>query len=67
MRISIVFVTGLLLGSFLAPGFAQETRLAGMNNINHVGISVRDIDAARAFYSQKMGFREAFVYRGANG
>ena len=67
MRTSIVFVTGLLLGSVLAPGFAQDTRLAGMSNINHVGISVRNFDAALAFYTQKMGFREAFVYRGAKG
>jgi catechol 2,3-dioxygenase-like lactoylglutathione lyase family enzyme len=67
MRTSIVFVTGLLVGSFLAPGFAQDTRLAGMNNMNHVGISVRNFDAALAFYTQKMGFREAFVYRGAKG
>ena len=67
MRTSIVFVTGLLLGSFLAPGFAQDTRLAGMNSINHIGINVQNIDAARAFYTQKMGFLEAFVYRSASG
>ena len=67
MRTSIVFVTGLLLGSVLAPGFAQENRLPGSTYMNHVGLAVKDFTAASTFYTQKMGFRESFVYRGQNG
>lgn len=67
MRISVVFLTGLLLGSALAPGFAQGDRLAGTNYVNHVAIAVENFDEAFAFYTQKMGFREAFTVRDDKG
>jgi catechol 2,3-dioxygenase-like lactoylglutathione lyase family enzyme len=67
MRTSVVFVMGLLLGSTLAPGFAQGQRLAGENYVNHVAIAVENFDEAFAFYTQKMGFREAFTVRDAGG
>ena len=58
---------GLLIGSAIAPGFAQGDRLPGDNYVNHVAIAVPDFDAAFAFYTQKMGFREAFTVRDAQG
>ena len=67
MRTSMVFLMGLLLGSAIAPGFAQGPRLAGDNYVNHVGIAFEDFDGALAFYTQKMGFREAFVLRDDKG
>jgi catechol 2,3-dioxygenase-like lactoylglutathione lyase family enzyme len=67
MRTSVVFVTGLLLGSALATGFAQSDRLAGENYMNHVAIAVDNFDEAFAFYTQKMGFREAFTVRDDKG
>ena len=67
MRIPAVFLLGLLLGSVVAPGRAQETRLAGMNGISHIAISVANFDEALAFYTQKMGFREAFTIRDEKG
>jgi catechol 2,3-dioxygenase-like lactoylglutathione lyase family enzyme len=67
MRTSVVFLAGVLLGSAIASGFAQGDRLAGMNYVNHVAISVANFDEAFAFYTQKMGFREAFTVRDANG
>jgi lactoylglutathione lyase/glyoxylase I family protein len=67
MRISVVFLTGLLLGSALAPGFAQGDRLAGTNYVNHVAIAVENFDEAFAFYTQKMGFREGFTVRDDKG
>jgi catechol 2,3-dioxygenase-like lactoylglutathione lyase family enzyme len=67
MRTSMVFVLGLLLGSVFATGMAQEKRLAGENYVNHVGLAVENFDEAFAFYTQKMGFREAFTVRDANG
>ena len=35
--------------------------------MNHVGFAVENFDEAMAFYTQKMGFREAFTVRDANG
>ena len=67
MRASVVFLMGLLVGSAIAPGFAQSDRLPGENYVNHVAIAVPDFDAAFAFYKQKMGFREAFTVRDAQG
>jgi catechol 2,3-dioxygenase-like lactoylglutathione lyase family enzyme len=67
MRSSIVFVTGLLLGSMMASGFAQGERLAGENYVNHVAIAVDNFDEAFNFYTQKMGFREAFTVKDASG
>jgi catechol 2,3-dioxygenase-like lactoylglutathione lyase family enzyme len=67
MRTSVVFIAGVLLGSVIAPGFAQGDRLAGMNYVNHVGISVANFDEAFTFYTKKMGFREAFTVRDDKG
>jgi catechol 2,3-dioxygenase-like lactoylglutathione lyase family enzyme len=63
----MVFLLGLLFGSVLVPGVAQQQRLAGENYVNHVGFAVENFDDAMAFYTQKMGFREAFTVRDANG
>jgi catechol 2,3-dioxygenase-like lactoylglutathione lyase family enzyme len=67
MRIAVVFLVGLLVGSALTTGFAQGERLAGENYVNHVAIAVDNFDEAFAFYTQKMGFREAFTVRDAAG
>jgi len=67
MRTSVVFVMGILLGSALAPVIAQSQRLAGENYVNHVAIAVENFDDAFAFYTQKMGFRDAFTVKGADG
>ena len=67
MRTSVVFVMGILLGSALAPVLAQGPKLVGENYVNHVGMAVENFDEALAFYTQKMGFREAFTVKGADG
>ena len=67
MRSSVVFVTGLMLGSMMASGLAQGERLAGENYVNHVAIAVENFDEAFTFYTQKMGFREAFTVRDTSG
>jgi catechol 2,3-dioxygenase-like lactoylglutathione lyase family enzyme len=67
MRTLMVFLFGVLLGSALVPGQAQELRLAGENYVNHVAIAVENFDEAFAFYTRKMGFREAFTVRDTNG
>jgi catechol 2,3-dioxygenase-like lactoylglutathione lyase family enzyme len=67
MRTSMAFLFGLLSGSVLVSGIAQQQRLPGENYVNHVAVAVENFDEAFAFYTQKMGFREAFTVRDANG
>ena len=67
MRTAIVFVVGLVIGSALAPGFAQDTRVPGVNNMNHVAIVVPNLVDAIAFYTQKMGFKEGFTVKNDQG
>ena len=67
MRTSVVFFTGVLLGTAIATGFAQGTRLTGENYVNHVGMAVENFDEAFKFYTEKMGFREAFTVKDAAG
>ena len=67
MRTSVVFVTGFLLGSVIATGLAQGNRLAGENYVNHVAMAVDNFDEAFTFYTQKMGFKEAFTVKDAAG
>ena len=67
MKTSIVFVIGVLVGSALTPLVAQSPKLAGENYVNHVGMAVENFDEAFAFYTQKMGFREAFTVKDAAG
>ena len=67
MRTSVVFVMGLLVGAMIATGRAQDSKLPGENYVNHVAIAYDNFDEAFTFYTQKMGFREAFTVRGADG
>jgi catechol 2,3-dioxygenase-like lactoylglutathione lyase family enzyme len=63
MRNCALVLIGVVLGS-LVPSFAQSDRVVG---VNHVGIVVEHFDEALAFYTQKMGFREAFTVRDDKG
>ena len=64
MRAFALFVSGILVGVALQSGLAQERRVIGLN---HVALSVDDFDAAARFYSQAMGFPEAFAFREPDG
>jgi catechol 2,3-dioxygenase-like lactoylglutathione lyase family enzyme len=62
----LVFATGLAVGIFLnQPGSAQ-TKTSGLR-LNHVGIYAKDFDESMRFYTQTMGFREAFTVRSPDG
>ena len=67
MRIALVFVMGILVGAGVTTTLAQSERLPGDNYVNHVAIAVPNFDEAFAFYTQKMGFREAFTVKDAAG
>ena len=57
MRSLVLFVAGILVGLAVQTAVAQNEVVVGLN---HVGLSVPSIPEAAAFYTQKMGFREAF-------
>ena len=61
MRTSLVLIVGIVIGAAIAPGSAQDQKLPGDNYVNHVGFAVDNFDEAFNFYTQKMGFREAFT------
>ncbi len=62
-----IFAAGIGVGVFLTqPGVAQTNRIPGLR-LNHVGIYVKDFDESMRFYTQTMGFSEAFTIRDQNG
>ena len=56
---------GVMVGS-IATERSVAQQQAGLQ-VNHVGISVKDMNEAVAFYTKTMGFREAYTLRDANG
>src|SRR5258707_15800760 len=62
-----LFTAGIGVGAFLMqPGRAQTNQVSGLR-LNHVGIYAKDFDESMKFYTQTMGFKEAFTIRDANG
>jgi hypothetical protein len=51
MRAVLLFVTGILVGMAIQPGWAQQGHIVGLN---HVAISVADYAAATDFYGSQM-------------
>jgi catechol 2,3-dioxygenase-like lactoylglutathione lyase family enzyme len=66
MRGTLLFAVGLFIGLAMNLGLAQNTS-TGVVMMNHVGINVPDIPEAINYYTQKMGYREAFRLNDANG
>src|ERR1700733_9973193 len=71
MRLSIAcfvfFAAGIGVGSLLMqPGRAQTSSFPALR-LNHVGIYVKDFDESMRFYTQTMGFHEAFTIKNAEG
>jgi hypothetical protein len=59
MRGAMLFGAGLFVGLAIEVGMAQITN-SGVVMMNHVGINVSNIPEAVTYYTQKMGYREAF-------
>jgi catechol 2,3-dioxygenase-like lactoylglutathione lyase family enzyme len=55
----MLFAAGLLVGLTVHVAVAQNAN-DGVVMMNHVGINVPNIDDAVTYYTQKMGYREAF-------
>ena len=59
MRSAMLFAAGLLTGLAVHVAVAQNAN-NGVQMMNHVGVNVPDIPAAVQYYTEKMGYREAF-------
>jgi len=60
------YVAGLLTGLAVSVAVAQSGG-TGISMMNHVGINVPNIPDAIKYYTEKMGYREAFRVTGENG
>ncbi|PWU04707.1 MAG: hypothetical protein C5B51_16260 [Terriglobia bacterium] len=62
-----LFAGGMLAGILMMqPGAAQQTQVPGLR-LNHVGIYAKDYEESMRFFTQSMGFREAFTIRDKDG
>ena len=66
MRGTVLFVAGLLVGVAGHVAIAQRGG-AGVEMMNHVGINVPNVTDAVKYYTEKMGYREAFRANDAAG
>ena len=61
MRGLLLFFAGLLVGLLVEVAIAQnQTPNRGIVGLNHVAISVANLDEAVGYYTKTMGFPEAF-------
>jgi catechol 2,3-dioxygenase-like lactoylglutathione lyase family enzyme len=67
MRTPLFFLLGLIVGLSLRTGVAQERRLAGNNGINHLAFATPKYAEMMEFYTQTLGFPEAFSNKNADG
>ena len=62
-----LFGAGMIAGILMMqPGSAQPGQSLGLR-LNHVGIFAKDYDESMRFYTQTMGFKEAFTIRDNGG
>ena len=59
MRGAMLFVVGLFTGLAVHVAVAQNAN-RGVQMMNHVGINVPNVEEAVKYYTDKMGYREAF-------
>jgi catechol 2,3-dioxygenase-like lactoylglutathione lyase family enzyme len=57
-----IFVAGAAAGVLLMQPSAAQNRNPGLR-LNHFGIYAKDFDESMRFYTQTMGFKEAFTIR----
>ena len=67
MRGLALFVAGTVVGLAVSAVAQNQTPNRGIVGLNHVAISVPDLDKAVAFYTKTMGFPEAFRSVNAQG
>lgn len=67
LRTPFTFLLGLILGLSLRTGVAQDRRLPGNNGINHLAFVTPKYAEMMQFYTQTLGFPEAFSNKNADG
>ncbi len=71
MRGIVLFVAGMLAGGFAVSAAVGQNHSSSPNHgivgLNHVAISVPDLEKAVDFYTKTMGFPEAFRVKNAKG
>lgn len=67
IRTPFIFLLGLVLGMAVRTGVAQDRRLPAVNGINHLALATSKYDEMMRFYTQTLGFPEAFSNRNAAG
>ena len=58
---------GLTLGQAVHPTSAQDRRLPGVNGINHLAFVTPKYDEMMKFYTETLGFPEAFSNKNTEG
>ena len=66
MRGAMLFAAGLFAGLAVGVGMAQDAS-SNVVMMNHVGINVGNIPEAITYYTENMGYREAFRLNDDNG
>jgi catechol 2,3-dioxygenase-like lactoylglutathione lyase family enzyme len=66
MRGVVLFVAGILVGTAVQAGIAQSQPKT-IGRLNHVAVSVANINEALKWYGDKMGFREVVRNTNAQG
>src|ERR1700691_60246 len=67
MRGLALFTAGALVGLVVTALAQNQTPNRGIVGLNHVGLSVPDIDKAVEYYTKTLGFPEAFRLTNASG
>jgi lactoylglutathione lyase len=67
LRTPLIFLLGLFVGLTMRTGIAQDRRLPGVNGINHLAFATPKYTEMMQFYTQTLGFPEAFSNRNAEG
>jgi catechol 2,3-dioxygenase-like lactoylglutathione lyase family enzyme len=67
LRMALVFIVGVGIGLAVRPTSAQDRRLPGINGINHLAFATTKYDQMMTFYTETLGFPEAFSNKNAEG
>ena len=67
MKTAVVFLIGLVAGMAVQTGVAQDRRLPGVNGVNHLAFATPKYKEMMEFYTQTLGFLEAFSNKNAEG
>ena len=63
----VLLAVGMIAGHYLTiPAPAQDDRLIGLH-LNHVGITAKDWNQTLNFYTNTLGFKEAFTFKDKDG